>query len=502
MLRSARRLTHAPRNELRLALRIIAAVAVRRAHLSCLGRRVRRARRQFPRDRRLVSRAADREPGPQLSVARRRSIRTRRPAGSSLPIAPLFDTITATVVVAAPRPRCRHRQQSSASPPSCRRCSARCRHRRLGARPARLRLAAPALLAAATAGDPARAFLDRTMLGFVDHHALEALLALTTLLAIVRAMEKTAEPSAASRLALAASCGSRWPSLGSAICWPGQRRLSRGDLGVWLVLVVFARARPDARSHSQPGSPVWRRSSRWLLVGLFQDPRDASLWQPDRGPRWAWRAGVDRRTDDAAIRRRAMRAAVCVRVVCARRARCERCAGRDGGRAGQPSLVSQLLIDVGRLAPDPARMGVLEARPLFLYPGEWNWLQPWQFFRTGFYIGARRAGPARHPALARRRADDFLSGCLPSRPSCATIGQNRFGYYLVTACALLGGWLAHRILEMRRCAPSGVRSRRDARLRQSAGVVVVAAMFAPNLAPRLLFLPRTGMFTAYWQEAL
>ena len=25
---------------------------------------------------------------------------------------------------------------------------------------------------------------------------------------------------------------------------------------------------------------------------------------------------------------------------------------------------------------------------LFLYTGNWNWLQPWTFFRSGFYLGA------------------------------------------------------------------------------------------------------------------
>ena len=32
-------------------------------------------------------------------------------------------------------------------------------------------------------------------------------------------------------------------------------------------------------------------------------------------------------------------------------------------------------------------MAVLEARPLFLYTGNWAWSQPWTFFRSGFYVG-------------------------------------------------------------------------------------------------------------------
>ena len=124
----------------------------------------------------------------------------------------------------------------------------------------------------------------------------------------------------------------------------------------------------------------------------------------------------------------------------------------------KPSLVSQLLIDVGRLAPDPSRMGVLEARPLFTYPGEWNWRQPWQFFRTGFYIGVAALVPLGIRIWRERRGDDILVWTFTVATIVATIGQNRFGYYMVPACALVGGWLAHRILEIGD-RTEGVRSR-------------------------------------------
>ena len=107
----------------------------------------------------------------------------------------------------------------------------------------------------------------------------------------------------------------------------------------------------------------------------------------------------------------------------------------------------QLLTDVGRLAPDPARMGVLEARPLFLYPGEWNWLQPWQFFRTGFYVGLAGLAFFSVRVWRDRAAGDLLVWVYVIFTFAATIGQNRFGYYLVTGCALIGGWLATRILD-------------------------------------------------------
>ena len=167
----------------------------------------------------------------------------------------------------------------------------------------------------------------------------------------------------------------------------------------------------------------------------------------------------------------------------------------------QPGLVSQLLTDVGRLAPDPSRMGVLEARPLFTYPGELNWKQPWQFFRTGFYIGVAGLIPLAIRIVRERRSADALVWVFTAATIGATIGQNRFGYYMVPACALVGGWLADRLLTLGDGSGVGTtRARRS--LQQSLAVAAVAVMIAPSLVPSLLFLPRTGMFVHYWQDAL
>ena len=85
------------------------------------------------------------------------------------------------------RPRCRRPSRSSASPRSCRRSSARSRSSRVWALGrGLLRSACGPACGGRVARGVARPFLDRTMLGFVDHHALEALLATVTLLALMR----------------------------------------------------------------------------------------------------------------------------------------------------------------------------------------------------------------------------------------------------------------------------------------------------------------------------
>src|SRR5690606_24742265 len=67
-------------------------------------------------------------------------------------------------------------------------------------------------------------FLDRTMLGFVDHHALEALLAVCVLFAIVRALE-TASIAAATLTGLA---------LGAYLLTWGSGVFLVAIIGAWL----------------------------------------------------------------------------------------------------------------------------------------------------------------------------------------------------------------------------------------------------------------------------
>ncbi len=121
-----------------------------------------------------------------------------------------------------------------------------------------------------------------------------------------------------------------------------------------------------------------------------------------------------------------------------------------------PALVQQVVVDLSRFRPDPTRMAVLEARPLFLYTGNWTWSQPWVFFRTGFYVGAIAVIALALSLWRSRRADHLLIVCFTIANYAATVGQNRFGYYLVPATAVVCGWLAARVLDL-----GGVPHRRE-----------------------------------------
>jgi asparagine N-glycosylation enzyme membrane subunit Stt3 len=88
----------------------------------------------------------------------------------------------------------------------------------------------------------------------------------------------------------------------------------------------------------------------------------------------------------------------------------------------------------------------------------------------------------------------------------ATIGQNRFGYYLVTACALLGGWLATELLDWGG-VPHSDNPRPTPRTglplaREVAVVIVAGGMFAPNLSPGILLAERTASYPVYWRNTM
>ena len=169
-------------------------------------------------------------------------------------------------------------------------------------------------------------------------------------------------------------------------------------------------------------------------------------------------------------------------------------------------VLEQLITDVARLRPDPRRMAVLEARPLFLYPGAWSWKQPWEFFRTGFFVGLVGLLVFSARVWRGRRPLDVLIWVFVAAMFAATYGQNRFGYYLVPACALIGGWLATVVLDW-----GGVPHRenlappRRARMplqREVAVIIVASVFYAPNLVPAVLVTSRAKTLPTFWANSM
>jgi oligosaccharyl transferase (archaeosortase A-associated) len=408
------------------------------------------------------------------------------PHGQFVPIAPLFDTLTSSVVVllhGRDADTTQVERIAAFMPPlfgtltviAVWALSARVFDRRAG------------LLAAALLAVLPGHFLDRTMLGFVDHHALEALLAVATLWAFVRGSE-----SASLGAGMAAGV-----ALGLYLLAWGSGAFLVAILGVWLMLyVVLAPDPAQLRAAAATGGIAALVAI--VLVFAFQDPRMHRYGSQIVA--LVGLAGLGLAVAIAAQSAHGARkvAAVAAVVVVAGMAAAIMLLAARG-------LLAQILVDVARLAPDPGRMGVLEARPLFLYAGEWRWAQPWLFFRTGFYVGAIALVPLAIRVWRLRRAADLLILVFTASVFVATIWQNRFGYYLVAACAVVGGWLATTILDW-----GGVPHAHDqtptpwTRLplaREAAVIAVAGGIFAPNLTPSLL-AERSGSFPAYWRDAM
>jgi dolichyl-diphosphooligosaccharide--protein glycosyltransferase len=410
------------------------------------------------------------------------------PGGQFVPIAPFFDTLTATLAVVL------HGRDADASQIE------------------RIAVFVPPLLGALTivfvwalgravfdrrAGLLGAAllavlpghFLDRTLLGFYDHHALEACLAMASLYAFARALRRPTEaPGAGVVLGL------------YLLSWSSGAFLIAVFIGWLLLFALIARSGDDVTTAARVGGVA--ALVAFVMVGLFQDPgmyRYASqlialvaLAGVALAIRFtAGRLSVSRPRGGAIIG-----AVVIV-----------------GGIAAavvwwlSPALMTQLVFDIQRLAPDARRMAVLEARPLFLYPGNWHWQQPWDFFRTGFFVGAITLIVFVGQLRRERRAIDLLIWLFTAAMFVATIGQNRFGYYLVPACALLGGWLAARVLDWggvphAKSATSAKRPPRYPLQREIAVMLVSAAIFAPNLVPDVLLAERSGSFPAYWHDTM
>jgi hypothetical protein len=171
-----------------------------------------------------------------------------------------------------------------------------------------------------------------------------------------------------------------------------------------------------------------------------------------------------------------------------------------------PGLVQQVAIDVGRFRPDPTRMAVLEARPLFLYSGNWNWSQPWTFFRSGFYAGLVAVIGLAISLARTRRSDHLLIVLFTIANFLATVGQNRFGYYLVPATAVVCGWLAARMLDWGGVPhadnPDPKVPLRLPLQREIAVIAVAGLIVGPNIVPAAVTTTRVGGMPNAWFEAM
>jgi oligosaccharyl transferase (archaeosortase A-associated) len=317
-------------------------------------------------------------------------------------------------------------------------------------------------------------FLDRTLVGFVDHHALEVLLAMATLTCIAYGS------------AIGAGIG-----LGLYLLAWASGAYFVFILTVWIVLAAILA--PQRRAAVARFTAVMGAVALAIVL-VFQDP------------------GLFRYHSQLAALAGLILAAVAVQYFANHLVRALGVLTVAGltivglAWALMPGLVNQVVADLSRFAPDPTRMAVLEARPLFLYTGNWTWSQPWTFFRSGFYVGIVAVIVLAVSIVRSRRVDHLLILCFTIANYLATLGQNRFGYYLVPSTAVVIAWLAVQVLDWGGVPHAGNPSPRTKLRfpfqRELAVMVVAGVVVAPNLVPAAITTTRVGGMPSYWFDAM
>lgn len=316
-------------------------------------------------------------------------------------------------------------------------------------------------------------FLDRTLIGFVDHHALEVFLSFATLAALAYGSAVGAGISLGLYL-LAWASGAYFVFI----------------LAAWIFLAgLFAPAFRAAAAKST----VITALIALAIVLAFQDPalfryntQVAALLGLLLTALAVWYFGHH-------LVKTMVIVAVGLSIAIA------------AAWIVMPGLVGQVLNDIGRFRPDPTRMAVLEARPLFLYTGNWSWRQPWVFFRTGFFIGGLATAALVVATWRSRRADHLLILTFTVANYLAALGQNRFAYYLVPATAVVSGWLCGLLLDWTGVSATDVKAKRRWQLpfqRELAVMAIAGIAVGPNVVPSIQAARRSGGMPEYWADAM
>jgi dolichyl-diphosphooligosaccharide--protein glycosyltransferase len=342
-------------------------------------------------------------------------------------------------------------------------------------------------------------FLDRTLVGFVDHHALEVLLSFSTLACLASTFAK-ATVDKWQWLPRAVAAG---VFLGLYLLAWGSGAYFVAILAGWVVLAPLMGFTREAVVAAARAAVVTAAVALVLVLAL-QDPglfryntQITSLvallgvsaligWMATQ-PETSWFSVSSASSAALILLSMSSVAALAVSVLA-------------------PDLVRQVTIDLARFRPDPTRMAVLEARPLFLYTGNWVWTQPWTFFRSGFYTGIVAVVFLAASLWKSRRLDHLLIVIFTVVNYAATIGQNRFGYYLVPASALVVGWLCMRLLNWGGVPHAGnpqPKVKTWLPMQREVAVVLVAGIaVAPNLVPAALTTTRAGGMPDYWAATM
>ncbi len=335
-------------------------------------------------------------------------------------------------------------------------------------------------------------FLDRTVLGYVDHHAAEACFSTLTMLGLCWAVDRARLAGAFRQRDVAIRSALAGAALGAyLLSWTSGAFLV-AILTVWIAaqyLLDQARGVPSGRL-VECVLPAVGVAALMLLVLESGDV-------PQHGMRLVALGGA---------------AAVIVSLDLVRRGVAYAGVGRGaffGGaliaaflgwvafRFGAPGIYGSVLDNMGRLAPSAAAVTVGEARPLVSLSDWRSFIRAWLEFRTAIVLAVPAVVLLIRDVWRKPQEGRVLLVVWSMVAIAATMAQNRFGYYLAIELALLGGWITACVL---RWAGADVG---QATWRSRAAVVVVsAAVFYPNVTPAIGAAERDYGMPPVWHDAM
>ena len=350
-----------------------------------------------------------------------------------------------------------------------------------------------ALLAAGLIAVEPGGYLVRTLLGFTDHHALEAALTLAVLCALASALRA----SGRRRLGWSIAAGA---ALGCYLLGWGGGALLVAVLAVWAALQSLLEGpRPWGSGLAPVLLPVFVGAGVLVASWLGTTPR-FEIQMLALGGAAAGVVALDALRATAA-RRGLGRGAFAAASLVAGAAILV--AGWLVLFAAAPGVAVDLRYQVLRFVPSGAALTVGEVRPLLLYGDELSWLPAWLTFRTSLFLGLAGMGWCSWLWWRDPRRDLGVVLVWALAMLLATLGQVRFGYYLGPAFALFAAPVCGAILDLSGAAAGRDASRASRAFYRGVAATVVALLaFAPSAASALVSAGADRTPPERWREAM
>lgn len=112
-----------------------------------------------------------------------------------------------------------------------------------------------------------------------------------------------------------------------------------------------------------------------------------------------------------------------------------------------PGLLESLLANLRRFMPDEKGLTVSEVKPLLLMKGSFSLSPVWDEFTTSFFLALISLIIIAYLVIKEGAPEKTLLLVWSAITFMATLGQNRFTYYLVVSVALLSAYLCGKALE-------------------------------------------------------